>query len=101
MKRGEKVRAVARYLTGHTGIPFIKEIPHQNRLEAPRGYGFLVTTDGSLQRFWAAGYETDRNMIDVAIRFDNRLQQVDDSMVLMRLNVFARLLATYHESKEQ
>lgn len=101
MKRAEKVRAVARYLTGHTGIPFIKEIPHQNRLETPRPYAVLVTTDGSLQRFWAAGYELERDLISFAVRFDNRLQQVDDSMVLMRLSEFVKLLAVYHDSKEE
>lgn len=101
MKRGEKVKAIARYLRSHTGIPLIFDMPHENRLEAPSDYGFYVTTDGSLQRFWAAGYATEREKIDVVIRFDNRLQQVDDSLVLMRLDTFTRLLTAYHNSKEQ
>ena len=101
MKRAEKVRAVARYLLGNTGIPFIKEIPQQNQLEMPRPYAALVTTDGSLQRFWASGYALERDLISFAVRFDNRLQQVDDSLVLMRLDNFVKLLAAYHESKEQ
>lgn len=101
MKRAEKVRAIVRYLTGHTGITPIREIAHQNRLDVPRPYAVIVTTDGSLQRFWAAGYELGRDGISVAIRFDNRLQQVDDSMVLMRLDTFVKLLTAYHERNEQ
>ena len=101
MKRGDKVRAIARYLTAHTGIPGIYAEPHINKLTTPPAYAVMVTTDGSLQRFWAAGYATERDKIDVVIRFDNRLQQVDDSLVLMRLDNFVKLLAAYHNSKEQ
>lgn len=101
MKRGEKVRAIARYLTSRTGITPIHDVPHSNTLETPPAYAVMVTTDGSLQRFWATGYALERDLISFAVRFDNRLQQVDDSLVLMRLDNFVKLLAAYHESKEQ
>lgn len=101
MKRGDKVAAVARYLTASTGIPGIYPKPHINQLDTPWPYVVVVTTDGSLQRFWSTGYNLDREHISFAVRFDNRLQQVDDSLVLTRLDTFVKLLTAYHESKEQ
>lgn len=95
--RQDKSRAVVRYLTGYTGIPFLSW-NGTSRLEAPAPYRIEVTTSRKLQNWHdliRAAPEMSQTMV---IRYDNSLTDVSHSWVAMPLGGFAPLLAAHYET---
>lgn len=94
--RRDKGNALARYLTGTTGIPFIRW--EGTTLEAPSPYLIDVTTSRSLENW----HNLIRNMGEtkphMAIRYDNTLPDVSQAWVAMKLNGFTPLLTAHYES---
>lgn len=101
MKRSDKIRAVTRYLVSRTGIPLISWDGNGNALNAPHGYGFTVSTDASLNRFFDYAKKCETDKVDVVIRYDSFLNEVDRSIVGMPLSTFTKLLEAYHSAQGQ
>lgn len=94
--RRDKGMALARYLTGSTGIPFISW--QGMGVDAPAPYSFEVTTSKKLQlwhdQIWALPVDKPH----CAIRYDGAMPDVGHAWVAMKLGAIAPLLALHHES---
>jgi len=96
-RREEKGRAVARYILGHSGIPSVSWEKGQN-IEAPPPYRFHVTTSRSLDLFKRALEERIVGRINIVIRYDGDIPELEDAWVGMRLSEFVPLLQAHYEA---
>lgn len=94
MKRGDKGRAVARYLTAVSGIPNLSYDLEAFSVVGPPPFTYPLVTDASNSRFMGI---LKRNSGPV-IRYDKFIESVDDSIVGMKLDTFASLLALQYNS---
>lgn len=94
MKRRDKGRAVARYLTASTGIPLLTFDGATNRIDGPPPYRFRLVTDAANWRVFQAVRETN----DPVIRYDKFVEDVSSAYVVMKLSTFATLLGTHYNS---
>lgn len=97
--RTDKGKSVARFLTGHTGIPLLSWDGAHSRVIAPPPYTFDVTTSRKLQNWHdlIRGYATSGTARQFAIRYDNSLESVDQAWVGMNLQTFTDLLSAHYE----
>ena len=98
MKRADKIRAVRRYLVSSTGIPSIYWDGVSSTLDAPLPYAFTVSTDGSAWRFFESVKQDIPGRLPFTIRYDAHINNVDSSVVGMRLYDFAPLLKAHYEA---
>lgn len=97
MKRGDKGKAVARYLTGHTGIPGLRFDGVQSIVEAPRPYSIDVVTDAKWTRFGDKVKATSNvSGLPFVVRYDAYIDSVDTAIVGCNLHTFSVLLHRYH-----
>lgn len=94
--RRDKGNALARYIVGSTGIPFIRW--EGVSLHAPSPYLFDVTTSRSLDNWHRIIREIDDDKPRMVIRYDNTLPDVSHAWVGMKLNGFLPLLTAHYES---
>lgn len=96
--RRDKGLALARYLTGHTGIPLLAWNHDAGEIDAPHPYRMHVVTARSLT-YW---HEHLNAMPDDAphmtIRYDHSLGSIDAAWVGMRLSGFVPLLTKHYEA---
>lgn len=96
MRRNDKGKAVSRFLTGHTGIPFLRYDYLNNIVEAPSPYSISMTTSGEWWRFGEHVKKTqDMTGLPFVVRYDAHIDGVDNAVVGCTLNTFAQLLAEY------
>ena len=96
--RRDKSLRIARYLTGHTGIPGITYSGDMD-LVSPFPYKFRLTTDRSLQRL----SERVKSLEDVrglpsVIRFDGDLDGPPSAWAVMRLEQFCVILKAHYDA---
>lgn len=96
MKRGDKTRAVVRYLISRTGIPLISWDGTSNRIDAPPPFGFVMSTDAAGWRFFQYVKELPKDGIHAVIRYDAHIDGVDRAVVGMPLETFAILLESHY-----
>lgn len=94
--RADKGRALNRYLTGSTGIPFLTW--NGMTIEAPAPYRFSVTTSRSVQNWIDNIRLTNSDQPHMAIRYDYNMNSVADAWVGMRLGAFVPLLTAHYNS---
>lgn len=95
-RRRDKALAVTRYLTGTTGIPFIRW--DGVRIEAPSPYGIEIVTDAVWDRFGSKVRATSEQVgIPFVIRYDGYVDGVENAIVGTNLKAFAQLLHNYHQ----
>ena len=95
--RRDKGRALTRYLTGSTGIPFLTWNGLQNEIDAPPPYHIDITTSRNLGNW----HELIRGIGDgpsMAIRYDNALPDVSHAWVAMKLSGFVPLLTAHYNT---
>jgi len=97
VSRKDKVNAVKRYLTAQSGIPLISWDGVSNRLDAPPPYAFCISTDLAGSRFFQNVNALSTEMIDVLIRYDAYIDNVDKAVVAMPLRTFTKLLIPHYE----
>lgn len=97
-RRTDKGNALTRYLTGKTGIPFLKWDGVFGRIEAPAPYKIDVTTSRKLQN-WHDTLREEAPEVHIAIRYDNGMDSLEQAWVGMRLKDFAPLLQAHYESR--
>lgn len=95
--RRDKGRAVTRYLTGMTGIPFLEWDGNTNEIMAPAPYSFHVTTGRAL-RLWMEQIRLDPGTFHFSIRYDKSLPSVDKAWVATTLDVMAPLLGAHYNT---
>lgn len=99
--RRDKGRALARYMLGGTGIPYITWDGASNALTAPPPYRIEMTTSRSLENW----HDTIRGITGdsphMAIRYDNSLPDVSQAWVAMKLSGFLPLLTAHYETIKQ
>ncbi len=100
MKRGDKTRAIVRYLISRTGIPLISWDGTSSRITAPPPYGFDVVTDAAGWRFFQYIRELPEGQINAVIRYDKYIDHIGDAVVGMRLSSFVTLLEAHHKNIE-
>ena len=94
--RATKVRALVRYLTGHTGVPMLSWDGTSTAIDAPPPYRITVTTARKLQEWHDAIREA--GPLGVAIRYDNTLPSIEDAWVGMTLRTFTQFMEAHYES---
>mgnify|MGYP006286550341 CR=1 FL=1 len=97
-KRTDKGNALTRYLTGHTGIPFLKWDGITSSIDAPSPYEIEVTTARKLQ-LWHDLLRQEKPGVHIVIRYDNGMPSLEQAWVGMRLRDFAPLLQAHYESR--
>lgn len=100
MKRGDKTRAIVRYLISRTGIPLISWDGTSSKITAPPPYGFDVVTDAAGWRFFQYVKELPEDRIAAVIRYDKYIGHIGDAVVGMRLSSFVALLEAHHKTIE-
>lgn len=97
--RATKGNALARYLTGSTGIPFISWDGHDSRVNMPSPYSVDVTTARKLQ-VWHDNIRSDvpDHMIHASVRYDMMFDSIEQAWVGMNLRSFSTLLATHYDA---
>lgn len=98
MRRGDKTRAVVRYLISRTGIPLITWDGHSNRIDGPPPYGFTMSTDAAGWRFFQYIRELPPDGLHAVIRYDKHIDGVDNAVVGMPLSTFVTLLASHYNT---
>lgn len=96
--RRDKGLALARFLTGHTGIPMLSWTG--NGIDAPPPYFFDVTTSRSLEKWHnhLRGYKDTGSEHHFAIRYDLSMDSVGQAWVGMSMDTFVTLLSAHYES---
>lgn len=95
-RRRDKALAVTRYLTGTTGIPFIRW--DGVRIESPSPYLIELTTDSVWDRFGSKVRATNEQLgIPFVIRYDGYVDGVENAIVGTNLKAFTQLLHNYHQ----
>lgn len=95
--RRDKGLALARYLTGTTGIPFLSWDGNDSRVDAPAPYSFDVTTSRKLQH-WTDNIVMDAPDLHFSIRYDNALPSVDKAWIATTLDRFVPLLQAHYDT---
>jgi hypothetical protein len=99
MKRNDKGKSVARYLTGHAGIPMLRFDYETSIIEAPKPYSIRVATDAAWWRFGQYVKDTsEKSGIPFVVRFDGYINGVDQAVVGCTLSTFTQLLETYENN---
>lgn len=99
MKRSEKGKSIARYLTGHAGIPLLRFDYMNSIIEAPHPYDIRVVTDAKWWRWSEYVKETnDKQGIPFVVRYDGYINGVDQAIVGCNLRTFTQLLETYEKN---
>lgn len=96
--RRDKGRALARYLTGSTGIPFLTWDGLHNEINAPWPYHIEVTTSRSLGNWHDLIRGIDGDAPHMVIRYDNSLPDVSHAWVAMSLSGFVPLLTAHYNT---
>lgn len=96
--RRDKGKAVARYLTGRTGIPSLHWAGVDNSIDAPAPYVIDLTTSRKLQN-WHDSIREEGQGIRIAIRYDGSMDSVEQAWVGISLRDFAPLLQAHYESR--
>lgn len=96
--RADKGRALASYLTGHTGIPLLAWDGMRGRIDAPPPYTITVTTSRKLQNWHDDIRESLPGGLSIAIRYDNGMPSLDQAWVGMQLHTFVPLLTAHYDS---
>lgn len=94
--RRDRGLALARYLTGSTGIPFIRW--DGMGLDAPAPYSFGVTTSRKLQVWHDRIWELPVDKPHCVIRYDSAMPDVSHAWVAMKLGGVAPLLGLHYDS---
>lgn len=98
-KRTDKGNALTRYLTGHTGIPFLKWDGVFGSIDAPAPYEIDVTTSRKLQS-WHDLLREEKPSVHIVIRYDNGMDSLEQAWVGIRLKDFAPLLQAHYEARK-
>lgn len=98
--RRDKGKAITRYLTGSTGIPFLLWDGIQNAIEAPAPYKIDVTTSRSLENWHNLIRSIEGDKPVMAIRYDNTLPDVSHAWVAMKLGGFVPLLTAHYNTMQ-
>lgn len=96
--RRDKGLALTRYLTGVTGIPFLKWDGIVSSIDAPAPYDIDVVTSRKLQN-WHDKLREEIPGVHIVIRYDNGMPSLEQAWVGMRLRDFAPLLQAHYESR--
>jgi hypothetical protein len=94
--RETKGRALARYILGTTGVPFIRW--ESNGIQAPAPYGINITTSRALQNWHDTIRELPVDKPHMAIRYDNSLPDVSHAWVAMKLGAFTPLMEAHYNT---
>lgn len=94
-RRSDKGRAIARYLTGRTGVPFIRW--ENNGIAAPYPYVIHAITDMKIERFREALNKPTQGL-NIVVRYDGLINDLNDAWVGMRLDDFVVLMQAHYES---
>lgn len=97
-RRTEKGNALTRYLTGRTGIPFLKWDGVNSSIDAPAPYEIDVTTSRKLQN-WHDLLRQEVPGVHIVIRYDNGMDSIEQAWVGMPLKDFAPLLQAHYEAR--
>ena len=93
-KRRDKGLAVARYLTGETGIPLISWTT--DGLDCPHPFKFKLLTEATNWKYWQAANALDpKDDMSVIIRYDGYMESIDDALVTMKIQTFTRLISEW------
>lgn len=95
--RRDKGLAVARYLTGRTGIPGLSWGGAHSEILSPPQYQIDLTTSRKLQN-WHDLIRTELKQTHIVIRYDNTMDSIDQSWVGMLMHDFVPLLTNHYES---
>lgn len=98
MKRGDKIRAIKRYLTAYSGIPLISWDGSSSQLDAPSPYFFVATTNANGWKFFEEIRELPEDKIGMVIRYDKYIDGTDNAVVGMRLSTLTSLLSVHYDS---
>lgn len=99
MKRSVKGQAVARYLTAHAGIPLLNYNAGDNSITAPHPYTITMVTDAAWWRFSEHVRATsDVPGLPFVVRYDARINGVDNAIVGCNLHTFTQLLAAHENN---
>lgn len=96
--RSDKGKALTRYLTGATGIPFLAWNHAHSQIDAPYPYTFTVTTSRKLENWHDLIRGLDGPMPRAIIRYDNALPDVSHAWVGMKLSGFVPLLTAHYNT---
>ena len=101
--RTDKGRALARYLTGKTGIPFLSWNGPQSQVDAPFPYKIEVTTSRKLQNWHDLIREDSPQNLEMkfVIRYDNGMESLEHAWVGMQLHTFVQLLQDNYQARYQ
>lgn len=94
--RADKGRSVAKYIGGHTGMPFVRW--DNNGLHSPAPYRFDLTTSKKLDNWHNQLREPRTNGLYAAIRYDYTVPTLNDAWVGMHLDDYVTLLTSHYES---
>lgn len=96
--RRDKGQTIARYLTGHTGIPLLAWDHAAGAVDAPYPYAIRVVTARSLSKWHEDLHRLPLKGPHLSIRYDYSLGSVDEAWVGMTLGSFAPLLKAHYEA---
>lgn len=96
--RTDKGKALTRYLTGTTGIPFLAWDGRFGRIDAPPPYLIRVTTSRKLENWHDDIRHSLPGGLDISIRYDNSVPSLDQAWVGMQLHSFVPLLTAHYQS---
>lgn len=99
MKRSDKGKSVARYLTAHAGIPMLHFDGRDNSIAAPHPYGIKLITDTHWWRFSEQVRATnDKQGLPFVIRYDGFIDGVEHAIVGCNLRTFTQLAEAYERN---
>lgn len=101
MSRADKGRAIARYLTGSSGIPLISWDTASGDLLAPSPYFFTATTDAASWRFWEKVKDLPDKKVSAVIRYDKWIDNTADAVAGIRLSTLGVLLSAHYEMNDR
>lgn len=96
--RRDKGRALTRYLTGSTGIPFLHWDGINGCIDAPHPYVIDVTTSRALANWHDLIRDIKDDTQHMVIRYDNSLPDVSHAWVAMKLSGFTPLLTAHYNT---
>jgi hypothetical protein len=96
--RRDKGRALTRYLTGSTGIPFLAWDGIHGAIDAPSPYKIDVTTSRSLGNWHDLIRGINSASQHMVIRYDYNMDSVADAWVAMKLGGFVPLLTAHYQT---
>lgn len=97
-ERRGKGLALARYLTGHTGIPLLSWNGAASKIDAPFPYTMEVATARKLDTWHAMIRGFPEDSVAMAIRYDHSVPTIDQAWVGMQLRPFTTLLAAHYDT---